>query len=338
MLAIQDVRVIHQQICSWYDAHGRKQLPWRLTSNPYHVYLSEVMLQQTQVKTVLDKFYAPFLLRFPTLLSVAQANKEDILQQWQGLGYYNRAINLWNTAQLTQGQLPSSIEALTQLPGIGQNTAHAIACFAFGQAVPILEANVRRILARFYAIEHINISELWRLSNLLLNKDDAFIHNQALMDIGSSICTPKEPACYMCPLSQACQGRHHPHQYPNPTPTKATPIRFKKILILCDSRGYVYLQQRHSRFLNGLFQFLEFEQDETLAFNRQPIELNLVTFIGKVQQTYSHFQLHAEIFLCNLHNTSNENSWYSQEQMNTLPVSKAETKIIALLKKHMLLQ
>ncbi|MBY0354265.1 MAG: hypothetical protein K2Q12_00885, partial [Rickettsiales bacterium] len=140
----------HQTIHDWYAAHGRHSLPWRLTRDPYAIYVSEIMLQQTQVATVLTRFYHPFLARFPTLQSLADASQEEVLKAWEGLGYYSRARNLHQAAKICAPTLPTTVEGLLELPGIGRNTAHAIAAFAYHQPVAVMEANVKRVLHRLH--------------------------------------------------------------------------------------------------------------------------------------------------------------------------------------------
>jgi len=213
---------IHKNIQIWYQTHGRHDLPWRTTADPYHIYLSEVMLQQTQVKTVLERYYIPFLKKFPTLKALSNAPLDDILKVWEGLGYYNRAKNLHSTAQLlTQGQtrgyaptLPSNIEELVKLPGIGKNTAHAVATFAYNKPVPIMEANVKRILCRLHTLKTPTNKELWNIAYDLVDKENPFDYNQAMMDIGATLCTPKNPSCQVCPLCDICQGQDEPTLYP----------------------------------------------------------------------------------------------------------------------------
>jgi len=207
----------HQKIQQWYRSNGRLDLPWRTTEDPYHIYLSEVMLQQTQVSTVLERFYFPFLKRFPNLETLAAAPLDDVLKLWEGLGYYNRAKNLHKSAGLlSKGQaqgiaptLPESIEKLLTLPGIGKNTAHAIAAFAFRQPVPIMEANVKRILCRLHKLESPTDKTLWEIAYQMVDRENPFDYNQAMMDIGATLCTVKAPECERCPLSDICQGIRH---------------------------------------------------------------------------------------------------------------------------------
>ena len=180
------MKTIHQKIRDWYQKHGRHDLPWGMTDDPYAIWLSEVMLQQTQVGTVLERFYSPFLRRFPTLESLAEAPLDDVLKMWEGLGYYNRAKNLHKAAQIVvdmhqkeqqNGQthrsaptLPSDIDILIKLPGIGKNTAHAVAAFAFREPVPVMEANVKRILCRLHKLESPTDKILWERAYELVDK------------------------------------------------------------------------------------------------------------------------------------------------------------------------
>ena len=188
---------IHQTIQTWYGPHGRKELPWRQTDDPYLVYISEVMLQQTQVKTVLERYYFPFLEQFPTLTHLAEAQEQAVLKAWEGLGYYSRARNLHKAARQSAPALPAHYEGLLALPGIGQNTAHAILAFAFRKPVPVMEANVRRILYRFFAQKQATPQQLWELAFTLLDTAHPFEYNQAMMDIGAMVCTARSPPA-MC--------------------------------------------------------------------------------------------------------------------------------------------
>ena len=196
-MKIQDAALaeFHRKLHAWYEAHGRHDLPWRTTADPYAIYISEIMLQQTQVKTVLERFYFPFLKRFPTLQSLADAPQADVMKHWEGLGYYRRAANLHKAAKQAAPSMPDSVEGLLSLSGIGQNTAHAVAAFAYKLPVPVLEANVKRVVARIFALETPTPNQWWDAAWALLNTDNPFDYNQAMMDLGSAICTPKARAC-----------------------------------------------------------------------------------------------------------------------------------------------
>ncbi len=315
---------IHTAIYNWYEANGRKDLPWRNADDAYPIYLSEIMLQQTQVKTVLDRFYFPFLERFPTLESLANAPLEDVLKQWEGLGYYTRARNLHKTATLTAPKLPDTFDALIALPGIGKNTAHAILAFAHHQPVPVMEANVKRILCRFFSLKTPKDAELWELAFKLLDTTQPFIYNQAMMDIGATLCTPKNPACEKCPLNSECSGKTTPELYPTPKAKKKEKIRNRAIIVYQNQAGEYYIYQRTTRFLNGLYGFFEYEAPSDKI-------LKDAAKLGSIKQIYSHFTLKADVYLS--HNTpdSNQGQWVSEESFKTLAFSKADHKIIALL-------
>jgi len=228
----------HQKINTWYKQYGRLDLPWRTTDDPYPIYLSEVMLQQTQVVTVLERYYFPFLKRFPTLEALGSAPLDDVLKLWEGLGYYNRAKNLHKTAGiLSKAQargvapiLPSTIESLIALPGIGQNTAHAVAAFAFKQPVPIMEANVKRILCRVHQLETPTDKVLWEIAYEMVDRVNPFDYNQAMMDIGATVCKPKDPNCLHCPLKDICKGQDDPTRYPTKK-KRIVPTREQNIML-----------------------------------------------------------------------------------------------------------
>ena len=309
-----------ENIVNWYEQFGRKELPWRLTSNPYHIYLSEIMLQQTQVKTVLERFYFQFLETFPTLEDLAQASQEEVLKAWEGLGYYTRARNLHKTAQLVQTQLPSSSKALLELPGIGPSTANAIACFAFGEAVPILDGNMKRILYRYFKKEVANEKELWTMVEKLFSKKEAYIFNQAMMDIGSTLCTPRNPKCEQCPLSKKCKGKATPLLYPKKKAKKVTPIRNKMMVIYKKNNQYG-LYKSSEKLLGGLWGFKQYEKKE---------EESLI--LGHIEHIYSHFKLKAIVVL--KEEDEPKVHWFSLKEIEKLPLSKADQKALELLKQY----
>lgn len=315
----------------WYKKHGRTGLPWRNTSDPYAIYISEIMLQQTQVKTVLERYYAPFLARFPTLAHLARSEADDVLQAWQGLGYYNRALNLRAAAQACGGQLPRTVEALMALPGIGRNTAHAICAFAYRQPVPVMEANVRRVLSRVFALPAPREQELWDKAERLLDRGHPFDYNQAMMDIGAMVCSRGSPSCGQCPLEAICEGKASPASYPAAKPKKAPPVRRKNIAVLRNFDGLYYAQPRTSRFLNGLYHFIETPGDEeSITYQKQELAFAHAKPLGHVRQQYSHFTLEAAIWLMDVAHGEG-NSWYPFSALQQLPVSMAETKILTLI-------
>jgi A/G-specific adenine glycosylase len=318
----------HQALGAWYARHGRKYLPWRNTRDAYRIYLSEIMLQQTQVKTVLERFYHPFLTRFPTLKSVASAKEEDVLRAWQGLGYYSRALNFHKAARQCNCVLPRTVEELVALPGIGRNTAHAIAAFAYHAPVPVMEANLRRVLSRVFALEHATDTQLWECAHWLLDTKHPFDYNQAMMDVGALVCRKSSPACAQCPAALLCKGKSAPESYPAAKPKKQIPVRKKRIAVLVNERGQYYATPRTTRFLGGLYHFVELPADTThIAIGKK--EYALCEQIGHVQQLYSHFTLEAEIYRVQVSGSGKH--WHGHNALRALPLSAAEQKILALL-------
>ena len=314
---------IHHNILSWYKEYGRVTLPWRNTSSSYEIYLSEIMLQQTQVKTVLERFYFPFLTRFPTFKSVADAPVDDVLKAWEGLGYYTRARNLHKTAQATKGKLPSSALELEKLSGIGKSTAHAVACFAFNEPLPILDANVKRILHRFFALEKRHEKTLWELSYKLFDKDNAYIYNQTMMDIGSLICTHKTPNCLACPFKSQCQGKENPLLYPEKKIKKTKPIRERFMVIYHHNNNYA-LSQNDTKLLGGLWGF---HQTESMSVDKEHI-----TELGDFVHHYTHFRLDAKVLL--VHEKEKSREYFSFAQIDNLALSGADRKALKFLKAY----
>lgn len=321
----------HRQLHQWYAASGRTGLPWRNTADAYAIYVSEIMLQQTQVRTVQERFYAPFLSRFPTLASLARAKQEDVLKAWQGLGYYNRALNLHKTAKACAKGLPRSVEALLELPGIGRNTAHAVAAFAYRQPVAVMEANVRRVLSRIFALAHPSEAELWEKAQLLLDPREPYDYNQAMMDLGSLLCTKRAPRCEACPARGICRGKANPESYPAAAKAKAVPVRLRRVVVLRNAFGEYYARPRTTRFLCGLYHFVEAGAGAAeITCNRKPFLVEKGDKLGSVRQQYSHFTLDAELWLVEAGQLRGRH-WHSPAMLLKLPVSMAERKIIRMI-------
>ncbi len=308
----------HKALHRWYDDNGRHTLPWRNTDDAYRIWVSEIMLQQTQVKTVLERFYFPFLDAFPTLADLAGADLDDVLKKWEGLGYYTRARNLHKAAQLAAPALPQNVHELKALPGIGQSTAHAIAAFAYHTPVPILDANVKRILYRVFARKEAKEKELWELAYMLFDEEHPYDYNQAMMDLGSMLCTQRAPHCDQCPFETICKGKTDPLAYPQKKAKKSIPVRTKKIVIH-QIDGKLALRQRETRFLHGLWGFSEYDADEEIAFSRK---------LGSIVHVYSHFRLEAEVYLH--HAKVQEHEWFRPEEIEGLALSGADHKALAL--------
>jgi A/G-specific adenine glycosylase len=308
----------HQKIHHWYQQYGRLDLPWRNTDDAYYIYLSEVMLQQTQVKTVLERYYFPFIERFPTLKHLADAPLDDVLKMWEGLGYYNRAKNLHKTAGLVD-TLPHEIDALIRLPGIGKNTAHAIATFAFNQPVPIMEANVKRILCRLHQLMNPNEKKLWEIAYDFVDTINPFDFNQAMMDIGATICLPRNPKCDVCPLNDICKGKKEPTLYPEKK-KRIVPTREENRLIRIYDDKFA-LTQREGKFLHGLWGFESIEVPYCAS-----------DYIGEVSHAYTHFKLRCKVYLY-YENDPEQTNYFNEEEIKKLAISKVDEKIVKLFTK-----
>ena len=215
MNAPRNIRGFRSALLLWYRRHGR-DLPWRRTRDPYAVLVSELMLQQTQVATVIP-YYNEWLRRFPDFASLARASQNNALRAWQGLGYYGRARNLQATARTVvdryRGRSPRSVEQMQQLPGIGKYTAHAVASFAFDQSVPIVESNTARVLTRLFDFRESIDSDrgrqtLWQYAAMLVPKSNASIYNSALIDLGALVCVARQPKCGICPVEKFCRAKN----------------------------------------------------------------------------------------------------------------------------------
>lgn len=247
-----------ERVVAWQASHGRNHLPWQQTRDPYRVWLSEIMLQQTQVSTVLD-YYERFLARFPDVRALAAASQDDVLGLWSGLGYYTRARNLHGCAQRLVseygGEFPRTAAALATLPGIGRSTAGAIAAFCFSERVPILDANVRRVLTRLLRFDADlaqakNERLLWEHAQELLPCKDLESamprYTQGLMDLGATICTPRAPQCSQCPLIDSCKAFQagNPESFPVKTRKLSRSAQSWQLLVLRNERGQVWLHKR----------------------------------------------------------------------------------------------
>lgn len=321
----------HRALGTWYEAQGRRDLPWRSAPSPYTVWVSEIMLQQTQVKTVQERFFTPFMQRFPTLQTLAEASEDEVLKLWQGLGYYSRARNMLKAAKIASPQLPDTVEGLLALPGIGRNTAHAILAFGYHSPYAVMEANVKRVICRLYALEHPTESQLWELAQTQLNIKAPFNHNQAMMDLGAMVCTPKSPDCSACPVAFCCKGKDAPLRYPVAKAAKAVPTRHKNIVLLQDESAKIYCTPRQSAFLGGLYGFVEQDRSEMkLMHQGQTLTLSKHSYCGTINHVYSHFRLEGDVYLIRLASRQNGAEWKSQQELAVLPISKADEKALAI--------
>ena len=288
-------------VLAWYDAFGRKDLPWQQNKTLYGVWLSEVMLQQTQVATVIP-YYERFLARFPQIQDLAQASEDEVLHLWTGLGYYARARNLHKAAQSIcekyQGQFPEDFDSVWQLSGIGRSTAGAILSSVLGQPYPILDGNVKRVLARYFEVHgwagNKKVEErLWQLSAQVTPKERTADFNQAMMDLGSIVCTRSKPKCTICPLEKDCLANRHDSwaQFPEKKPKKDLPEKQSYFLIL-ERHGEILLEKRPSKGLwGGLYSLPEFANKTELLAYLQTQGVSFYQEWPAFRHTFSHFHL-----------------------------------------------
>lgn len=293
------------RLLHWYDQYGRKDLPWQHNITPYHVWLSEIMLQQTQVATVID-YYQRFIKQYPSVNDLAEAPIDDVLALWTGLGYYARARNLHKAAKLIvsehHGDLPKDLDALIALPGIGRSTAGAIMSLGHHQRYPILDGNVKRVLCRYRAIagwpgQKQVEQQLWTLAEQLLPKQRFANYIQAQMDLGATVCKRSKPRCTLCPLQKDCLafGQGTQTAFPERKPKKALPLRQTHWLIIFSKSGEILLEQRPSQGIwGGLWSFPEFDSyDEMEQFYHLKFGHNNATFIADntIRHVFTHYKL-----------------------------------------------
>jgi len=335
-----------KNVLAWFDEYGRKTLPWKSVNiaqqdRPYHIWLSEIMLQQTQVTTVIP-YYQRFIKSFPTLQDLAKASQDDVLNHWAGLGYYARGRNLHKAAQQMWNeyhQIPNDFEALLAQPGIGRSTAGAIMAQAFNESYPILDGNVKRVLARFHAIagwpgKSAVAKLLWEQAERHTPSERVADYTQAIMDLGAMVCTRSKPKCTECPLQMACQAKQLGQQndYPGRKPKKDKPS--KSIHVLClivsqqlNQQQEILLEQRPPTGIwGGLWSFPEYktlqELDDHLSFEYNRNESDCDS-LDTIQHAFSHYHLTIHPHVLSIH--SDELKDKVAEGGHLFPLSSEQT-------------
>ena len=294
-----------KDLLRWYHQYGRFDLPWQHNKTAYRVWVSEIMLQQTQVATVIP-YYQRFIRSFPNVKQLALASQDYVLTHWSGLGYYARARNLHKTAQAIhqnyRGRFPQSLEALQTLPGIGKSTAGAILSFAYNLPMTICDGNVKRVLARVFAInipkQSTEASNLfWSLATQLTPQRDTAFYNQAIMDVGATICTRNKPKCSNCPFNNYCQAHLTGNEtaYPVSHQKKTNPIKSLHMLLLENLQGALLLEKRpQTGIWGGLWSFPECELETDIKQHcEQQFGLRLLrcTSLKTLSHKFSHYTL-----------------------------------------------
>lgn len=339
----------YQPLLTWFDEHGRKNLPWQHPRSAYRVWVSEIMLQQTQVKTVIP-YFMRFMTQFPDLPSLASASEDLVLSLWSGLGYYSRARNLHACAKKImnehKGQFPDDATILLTLPGIGQSTAAAIASLAFNQQTAILDGNVRRVLSRYFKIDghltqtHVK-QRLWELAQASMPSTRCADYTQAMMDFGATCCTLKKPLCPTCPLQDHCQAfqTNTVEHYPNKPPKKVKPTQHQQFLFIQNASGHVYLEKRPSIGIwGGLWCLPSIDVHiDPLDYVKQTHRFSITTVktLMTIKHSFSHYHLHitalaltCEELLQHDNDKITKGQWFRLDDLRSIGIPKPVHQII----------
>lgn len=334
-------------LLTWYDEHGRKDLPWQHPRNAYRVWVSEIMLQQTQVKTVLP-YFERFIQRFSSVSALAQANEEEVLALWSGLGYYSRARHLHKTARIIHndflGIFPSDPEQLMTLPGIGPSTAAAIASLAYDKAAAILDGNVKRVLSRYFMIDgppnhSATQKTLWQLAKQCMPAVRCADYSQAIMDLGATCCTPKNPLCPACPLQKTCLSKQNNKvdEYPNKNAKKKLPTKQQQFILLHTLENSIYLEKRPSKGLWGGLWCLPIidiaECPNRFIEHTYALEATSPHALMNLKHSFSHFNLHIhalsmQVLTNQLETTTLSGRWITAHSLKQYGLPKPVSTII----------
>jgi A/G-specific adenine glycosylase len=354
-------RKFRNRLLAWF-VETKRDLPWRRTSDPYRILVSEIMLQQTQVTTSLD-YYRRFIRRFPSVRKLAQASIDDVLKVWEGLGYYGRARNLHRAAgdvvQQHGGRIPDTLEALSSLPGVGRYTAGAVLSIAFGKRVPVLDGNVIRVLSRVFRItENIDAPDvrkrLWILAESLLPQKRIREFNESLMELGAVVCKSRNPRCPECPLASLCEAKAHSvqHELPVRTPKKPIPHYHVTAGVIWKDGTFLITRRLPKGLLGGLWEFPGGKQEkgETLkqCLAREiREELNITIHVQdrliSVRHAYSHFKITLHVFRCRYRKGEirlrgcDRYQWITADALDRFAFPGADRKVIHYLKNQEML-
>lgn len=342
---------IHQEfslpLLNWYDQHGRKNLPWQHPRNAYRVWVSEIMLQQTQVKTVIP-YFTRFIISFPDVCTLALASEDAVFAHWSGLGYYSRARNLHKTASIIhtdfQGEFPCDVYELIKLPGIGASTAAAIASLAFNKPAAILDSNVKRVLSRYFLIDGLPQQKtvqqkLWQLASECMPQERCADYTQAIMDLGATCCTTKNPNCVECPLQITCLAKKHNEtaNYPNKNPKKILPRKQQQFLLLHTNDNLIYLEKRPPTGLwGGLWCLPSIDMEDcptSYVETTYQLQTHKLEELMTINHSFSHFHLRIKALSmetkCMPHTIAERpGHWFAFHEIATLGIAKPVSVII----------
>ena len=331
-------QIFTQAVLGWYDA-GHRDLPWRHTKDAYRIWVSEIMLQQTRAETVVS-YYDRFLKRYPDVQALAAAPQEELLKQWEGLGYYSRARSLQKAAQIIVqehgGQLPADVQKLRALPGIGDYTAGAIASIAFGIPAAAVDGNVERVICRYFAIEDtVGTPGVRRMiterTQALVPKDRPGAFANAMMEMGATMCTPRNPACLLCPVRESCRGfaQGIAAELPHKAKKKAQRVENRAVLLVfCDDR--VLIQKRQEKLLGGLFVFPDVleEKDPALlcaALEGMGVRAAYDEYIGHAKHVFTHliWEMDVHALIADEMTDVENGQWVTRAELAALPLPTA---------------
>ncbi len=336
-----------QPLLQWYDKHGRKNLPWQLPRDPYRVWISEIMLQQTQVQTVIP-YFNRFMDEFPSIHDLAQAEDDKVLSLWSGLGYYSRARNLHKTAKIISsefsGIMPKERDTLTSFPGIGPSTAAAILSQAYNLPTAILDGNVKRVLTRFFRIqgwpEQATIKKtLWELADECMPQQRCADYTQAIMDLGATCCTLKKPSCAQCPVQTNCQALQHQEQllYPTKKIKKPIPIQHQQFLVLLNKNKMIYLEKRPPTGLWGGLWCLPSIDKELCPLQyineHYHLQAKETKHLISLKHRFSHFQLEIDALVIETQYSKKQiaepsGQWFNQQRLRDVGLAKPTNHIL----------
>lgn len=337
--------LLSDRLLAWYQQNGRR-LPWRGLREPYAIWVSEIMLQQTQVNTVIP-YFERWMRRFPNVVTLARASERDVLAAWEGLGYYGRARNMHKAAMIVHeaygGMLPGEVKSLRGLPGIGRYTAAAIASIGFGRDAAALDGNMRRVLARVFNIIEFADSpagekELWDLATAHLPAGRGGDYNQALMDLGATVCLPRRPLCSVCPLSDLCEARALGVQAERPLlkPRPPIPTRVHAAAVMVRGGAVLLARRPSSGLLGGLWEFPNARVGADPALELPPaleaayrLKVRTGPALGTFRHAYTHFKVIVHVFSCQAESAPENLTWAAVASLADYPMGKLDRQIAA---------